>query len=281
MNKLKWIALGFLVVVVTTGARFAAKLWQQPAYVPRKAARASDLPAMNIPAADGTPQSEHPLDPALKIARACLAHMEESIRDYSATMIKQEQVDGKVTEPEQMFVKIRQQPFSVYLYFNSPENLKGQEVAYIEGKNGGNMQARGVGLQALLGVVSLKPDGPIAMLGQRYPIYEIGILNLTQRLIEAAEEGKQHDECEVTFRKDAKINDRPCTCIEVVHPTKRPYFNFYKARVFIDDELNIPVRYEAYEWPDKPGGEPKLIEQYTYIDVKLNNGFTDADFELK
>ncbi len=151
---------------------------------------------------------------------------------------------------------------------------------YVEGKNDGNMLAHGVGIKKLVGTVSLKPDGPMAMQGQRYPITEIGILNLTKRLIEVAEEDKQYGECEVKFYKGAKINKRPCTCIEVVHPTPRRNFRFHKALVFIDDELNIPVRYEAYEWPSAPGGQPPLLEQYTYVDIKLNNGFTDADFDV-
>ncbi len=51
------------------------------------------------------------------------------------------------------------------------------------------------------------------------------------------------------------------------------------ARIFVDDQLNVPVRYEAYEWPRQPGGKPELIEEYTYLNLKLNNGFTDADFD--
>ena len=39
------------------------------------------------------------------------------------------------------------------------------------------------------------------------------------------------------------------------------------------------MRYEAYEWPRRPNGKPELIEEYTYLNLKLNNGFTDADFD--
>jgi hypothetical protein len=51
----------------------------------------------------------------------------------------------------------------------------------------------------------------------------------------------------------------------------------------VDDELNIPVRYESYDWPKTPGAAlnraEDLFEEYTYTDLKLNNGFTDADFD--
>ena len=51
--------------------------------------------------------------------------------------------------------------------------------------------------------------------------------------------------------------------------------------MFVDEELNIPVRYEAYDWPAQPGDEMQLLEEYSYLDVKLNVGLTDADFDDK
>ncbi len=51
----------------------------------------------------------------------------------------------------------------------------------------------------MVGTLSLKPDSMLAMLDNRYPITEIGILNLTKRLIEVAELDKKYGECEVKF----------------------------------------------------------------------------------
>jgi hypothetical protein len=33
--------------------------------------------------------------------------------------------------------------------------------------------------------------------------------------------------------------------------------------------------------PGKPGGQPYLIEEYTYTDVKPNVGLTDSDFDIR
>jgi hypothetical protein len=41
----------------------------------------------------------------------------------------------------------------------------------------------------------------------------------------------------------------------------------------------MPVRFEAFLWPLKKDGKPVLVEQYTYVNVKFNNGFTDKDFD--
>jgi hypothetical protein len=139
----------------------------------------------------------------------------------------------------------------------------------------------GSGVRAMVGTVSLKPQSMIAMEGQRYPITEIGVENLARRLVEVAEHDAQFGECEVNFFPGAKVGGRLCTCIQVVHPVPRRNFRFHLARVFIDDEYMIPIRYEAYDWPTEAGGQPVLMEEYTYMNVKINNGFTDADFDPK
>jgi len=236
------------------------------------------------PQQDAAPlqQQEHPLVPALQRAYSAMNHIRADIKDYSCTMIKRERIDGKLNEPEFMHVRIRHEPFSVYMYFLGPERLRGQEALYVANKNNGNLMGHaGSGLRKVAGTVSLPPTGILAMAGQRYPITEIGFANLTKRLIEVAEHDKNFGECEVKFYQGAKINKRSATCIQVVHPVPRKEFKFNKALVFVDDELNIPVRYEAYDWPDRPGGPPLLLEEYTYTDVKINNGYTDADFDDK
>jgi hypothetical protein len=251
----------------------------RPAY--QLAERAESLSQAPAPQLEPGQPNEHPLMPALRWAYDGMGNIEK-IEDYSATLAKRERIDGKLNDYEHMFIKVRHNPFSVYMYFLAPAKLKGQEVMYIEGQNNGNMWAHATGIRdKMFGTVSIKPDGPIAMNGQRYPLTELGILNLTRRLVEVAEQDVKYGECEVKFYKNAKINNRVCTCIQVVHPVPRRNFLFHLARIFVDDELNIPIRYESYDWPKEPGVAPELIEEYTYLNIKLNNGFTDADFDIK
>jgi hypothetical protein len=120
----------------------------------------------------------------------------------------------------------------------------------------------------------------IAMQGQRYPLTEIGLINLTQRLIEVGQKDTQYGECDVKFFPGAKINNRLCTCIQVTHPVPRRNFLFHVARIFVDEELNVPVRYESYDWPKERGAAPDLLEEYTYLNLKVNQGFSDADFDI-
>jgi hypothetical protein len=228
--------------------------------------------------------NEHPLMPVLRWAYAGMGSIEK-LHDYSATLAKRERIGGKLLDYQFMYLKLRQKPFSVYMCFLGPADMKGQEVIYVEGLNNGNMWAHGVGLQAAIGTVSLKPDGFVAMKNQRYPLTELGILNMTRRLVEVGEDNKRFGECEVKFYEGTKIKQqngsRVCTMIEVIHPVPRRNFVFHLARIFVDKELNLPIRYESYDWPTEPGGAPELMEEYTYLNLKLNNGFTDADFNTK
>jgi len=205
----------------------------------------------------------------------------QQLSDYSATVVKRERINGKLREHEFMFVKIRHKPFSVYMQFLAPSKLKGQEVIYVEGENDGKMLAHGAGMLKVFGTQQLDPTSMLAMRGNRYPITEIGVLNLVSRLVEIGERDTQFGECEVKFYPGAKIDDRVCTCIEVIHPVPRRNFLFNVARIYIDDELNIPVRYEAYDWPETQGGAPVLTEEYTYLKLKLENGYSDADFDIR
>ncbi len=238
----------------------------------------------------------HPLDPALALAHEGLRNIRENVRDYKSVMVKRERIGTTLHDYEYMYAAIRNEqvsngqvtvPFSVYLYFLKPEDIKGREVIFVRGQNNGKMIAheRRDSFKGKFGSVWLRPEGPVAMQGNRYPITEIGLETLVTRLIEKGTRDKQNgtpEECLVEFRKGAKINGRSCTMLEVKHPQPRDYYDFHVARIFIDDELNVPLRYAAYTWPAQPGAEPgndELIEEYTYLKLELNVGLTDKDFD--
>ncbi len=264
--------------------------WGQAPHEPRKELQE---PVYRISKAHGDQNAAvqaHPLDPAINLARNGLRNLQENVRDYTCVMLKRERIDGKLPDDyEYMFAKIRSEqrnngkvvvPFSVYLYFLKPADTKGREVIYVRGYNDDKLIAHepSSSLLSKFGPVSLRPDGMMAMRGCRYPITEIGMETLIVRLLEKGQHDRQYGEVDVKFHKGAKINGRVCTMLEVVHPVKRPYFEFHKAQIFIDDELNVPIRYAAWSWPVREGGDPVLEEEYTYLQVKLNQGLTDEDF---
>ena len=231
-------------------------------------------------------EQHHPLDPGLEMAFDALRHIEQNVRDYTCTLVKRERVHGELLEHEFISCKIRHAhqgdrgavPFSVYLAFRKPESTKGREVIFVDGLHAGKIVAHEGGLKGrFLPTVELMPTSTLAMRGNRYPITEIGILTLTRRLIEKGERDRRQGDCQVRLIDGARVKDRVCTMLEVVHPEERPHFDFHLARVFLDNELKMPIRYEAYGWP-AAGEKPPLLEEYTYTDIKVNVGLTDEDF---
>ena len=173
---------------------------------------------------------KHPLMPVLRWAKEALPRIEH-IDSYSARLIEHERINGKLQSPKLLAIKVLRKPFSVYVKCLAPKSVKGQEAIYVEGANDGKMWAHCVGIRGLLGTLSLDPADPHAMQGELYPVTQVGFLALAKRLIEAGESNMKYGECTVTSIEHAKINDRPCHCIEVVHPRPRRISSF-TSRVF-------------------------------------------------
>jgi hypothetical protein len=248
-------------------------------------------PVLRVAKATAPSLPSHPLDPALDLARNGLMTIRSDVRDYTCTLVKRERINGQLSDFEYMFTKVRNRqvvdgkvvtPFSVYMYFLKPTTVKGREVMYVEGKNDDKLIAREGGTAGkYLPTVWLRPNGIIAMRGQLYPITDVGLENLVLKLIERGEREKKtgNSNCEVTFHQNAKINGRTCTLLQIKHNAPRPDIEFHLAQIFIDDEYQVPVRYAAYGFPTKDGESPPVLEEYTYLNLKLNVGLTDKDFE--
>jgi hypothetical protein len=223
----------------------------------------------------------------LKHALECLQHSRANVRDYTALLSKRCRVGGELGEYQYVNVKIRnrraegdrvQVPMSVYMKFVKPDSVNGREVIWVEGRNQGQLVAHEAGLKNLFRV-NLDPRGSLAMRGQRYPIMEIGMEKLVEQMIDKGHRDRQHGECQVEFYEKSKVDSRSCRMIRIVHPAKRPHFDFYRADVFFDDEWKLPVRYASWSWSAEPGGQPPLEEEYNYTKVKINVGLTDRDFD--
>jgi hypothetical protein len=252
---------------------------------PRVASNVSAVPSGKASTpVDAT--APHPLDRAIAIANNSLTKMRTEVKDYTGLFVRRECINGVRGEPGYMQLKIRcpretQQghvPFSIYMKFLKPRQSAGRECIWVDGANESKIiahEARGlIGMRRFY----LEPTGMLAMRESRYPIYEAGIENLITKLIEKAERDRAVGPCEVNIRENCEVNGRKCLVIEVRHEEQAAPFDFHKAQVFIDDETELPIAYAAYGWPTAPGAQPPLIEEYHYLNLKVNVGLTASDF---
>ncbi len=255
-------------------------------------AATSVLPLAMLPHAEELPDEweAHPLSRALVFAAERQSFIEKHVNDFTCILAKRERIDGELGEYQYLQTSVRRarrgtggdMPYSVYTEFLAPKKLIGRRVLYVDGENDNKMLVRKGGPRFGHVVVSIELTSDAAMRESRYPITELGLGNVVSRLVEQAKHDILIDpeatNTEVTFYRNAEIDGRVCTHIQVTHPKQHEAFEFYQANIYVDDKLHVPIRVEAFTWPESEGGEPLLLEEYTYMRLKINTGLTDRDF---
>jgi len=226
---------------------------------------------------ESAPQS-HPLVPALREGTAALEAL-TNVKNYVANFIKKELVGRKFIE-HQMAMKLREEPFSVYLKFLKPHT--GREVLYVDGQNKNMLKVCDVSFAAsLVGTLDLDPKGSYAMDENRHPITEIGMRFMAATVLEQWLAETKIQGLTVNFYPNARIGERSCKAIESTHSDPRLGGKYQMTRLYIDEGTGFPVRAQQYGWPSRPNGRPPLIEDYLYTNVQTNVDLTDMDFNPK
>lgn len=298
MRRIAWMGCAF-ALVVTMAARPGSVQAEEgeltePVYrvaeeapTGQPAAQVAAAPAAAAPAPAADPKQpfnltqqpgEHPLMPLIRVLQGSLKQIDQNVTDYTCTLVKRERINGSLGDPQHIFMKVLHQPFCVYLSFIQP--YAGREVVYVAGQNDNELLVLDGGWKRrALGVMQLDPEGMVAMRGQKYPITRIGIRNLTAEIIRNAQQDTQFGECKVEAIPNTNVGGRPTTLVQIVHPVPRQNFRAYIARIFLDNELRIPIHYDGFLWPEKQGEQPPLDESYTYTNLKLNNGLVPREFD--
>lgn len=274
-----------VVLLVTAAAWVLASRWPASTVSPPPTPVAA-------PAGDpGDPFAERAssMEEVLQFARDALVRIEQSVDDYTARLIKQEEVGGRLIEEAEMEIKLQTaklddqgqlvRPLRVYMRFLRPASAAGREVIWDQGADDGKLVAHEAGLLGIFRA-RLEPTGMLAMRDSRYPITEIGITNLVRKLIERGEQDLASGRATVTISEGYRVGDAVCRLIRVRHTQPNGAADdFSLAEIAFDAQRMVPLRYAAFGWPTKAGQEPPLLESYTYLDLRLNVGLSDADFD--
>jgi hypothetical protein len=203
----------------------------------------------------------------------------QGVQDYTCLLVKRERMNGQLPPDSLMTMQVRTRPFSVYLRWHEPRSLAGQEVCYVAGRNGDRMRVRPNGLLGVTGFISLDPDDPRAKQTSRHSIREAGIGNLLERF---GRDWGEERVLNVTQVRTAEYeyNKRRCTRVELTRPTNPGgRILYYRTVVYFDKENHLPIRLECYDWPRGPNDPGQVVEVYSYVNLRLNVGLTDAVFD--
>jgi hypothetical protein len=232
----------------------------------------------------GSPSTCAPADPvaAAAIEKAMTLVGESavrygSIKDYTCVLHLRERIGGQLQPARIMEMKARREPFSVYLKFRAPH--RGREVLFVDGQHGDKLLARDPGIAGMvLGTLELDPEGMLGQDGGRHPVSHAGIGHMLETISGRWEAELDPAVSRMTIAPGVDLEGRSCTLLEAVHVERRGHFLFAKVRVYIDDEFKLPIRFEAYDWPDSPGAEPPLGEEYHFRDLRVDVGLDASAF---
>lgn len=236
-------------------------------------------------------QNELTMSDVLEMAIDARRHMAEHLDDYTARFVKQEvDTSGVLGEESEILMKVQtrlrgkteQAPLRVYLNYQSPEAVRGREVIWGEDLYDGKLAVHEVGLILGLKIIWLDPNGLIAMQGQRYPISEIGMVRLVEKLIERGEKDRSNPDIQVTLTRDYDFHGTPAQLIQIRRgkPTGGED-DFSLAEIIIDPQRQLILTYRSFGWPQQDDDDAPLLESYAYYDVKTNVGLTKEDFDPK
>ncbi len=209
-------------------------------------------------------------------------------RDYTCTFVKQERIDGAITEEQEANIKFRAEPFSVVMDFTRNAGLANR-VVYVKGKWRDESADEGLrelavcqpgkGLSMFVKSIKQPIHGLLARKTSRRAIDEFGFRRALDLLIEYSQKAKDAGELELTFVGKTRFDGRDVWLVRRTLPYTGPggAYPDRVANIYVDCERLVPVA--VYTYSDSAESPDQLLGKYEYRNVRFNVGLTDADFD--
>lgn len=268
------------------------------------AARSVEVAPVTVPSLSVTRTPAETSDPAVSISAAQqrngsgrmallmnvlllekAATILEQLPGYTATFSKQELVADELGDQQVMRLKVRHEPFSVYMKWTVGH--KGRELLYVDGQNDGRMLVKLGGWKSRLPALKLDPAGSMAMKESRYPITKAGLLKLVHESLAIRQADLEKTEgvgCQMIEAQE--FSGRPCYVFVVEYANPGVSKDYRKSEMLIDRELGVPVLVRNYTWPvGTSDTDPAsldgatLVEFYTFRDIKFQKEIARGEFD--
>lgn len=213
-----------------------------------------------------------------QLAKNRLETYSNEIHDYDCILYKWDPTNNTIDGGDVMFLKLRENPYSIYARFEYPKRYSGREWIFWEGHYKDRLIVNS-GPNAWRRTLSLEPDSAGVKNCASRPILQLGFRRLLEELISISENEDDFQTAQIQYYADAKVGTRPCYALEVTFTEKsdKNQNDFYRIQIYVDRELILPIQLIIYDWPEE-GKEPKMRESYTYVILKMNPGLRDEDF---
>ncbi|HWL10719.1 MAG TPA: DUF1571 domain-containing protein, partial [Planctomicrobium sp.] len=205
------------------------------------------------------------------------------VPDYTASMFRQERIGGALSEGQSIELKVRHEPFSVYMKWLSGD--RGRQLIYVADQNNGNILVQPGGIKGrLTGLLSLEPTGSMAMAESRHPVTQAGLLQLGHTVMKYQQGDLDRGtgfSCEL--RDHQEFEGRPCYLYFITYDSPEIHDVYRKSLIYVDKELLLPICVKNYTWAKDATPETlddeTLIEFYAYTDLKIQQQLNATAFD--
>jgi len=187
---------------------------------------------------------------------------------YTYTMKKQERVDGKLLDEQEINTTLRESPFAVRLEFVAGP-AKGRKVIYNPAVKADEFRVREAGFFSIAGRLWIRLDSGLAKKDSNHTVKESGLGNLLRRF--ERDQARAKEKGGLTIKHEG-WDPKGRWCSVYVMPNKGAGFDSASTRICTDVAAGVPARVEGF---DAAG---QLLERFEFQNVKKAS-VTDETFD--
>jgi hypothetical protein len=221
----------------------------------------------------------------LGLLRVALQRYQNSISDYTCTFTKQERIQGKLGQEQQIQVRFREMPFSVLMeWTRNPGDAK--RVLYVQGQwqnsDGDDLakiEPQGAIARLLVKSVALPICGSAAKAQSRRTIDQFGFGNALKLIIDKAAAAMSAGTGNLVYQGAGEQDGRKTWVLKRTLPYTADGGEWPDRvlLVHVDREWLLPLA--CYTYADDK--QETMLAKYVFSDVHLNAGLKAADFDAK
>lgn len=219
------------------------------------------------------------------LARLSRQHYQRNVREYTCTFLKQERIGGKLRDVEEIEVRFRDDPKTVYmiwkhnasqarrvLFRDTPEFVsdKGGKVARVE--------PAGALIRLIISDILMPIHGDRARQSSRRSIDDFGFRATLDLLDRYNQLGLDRGVLDLRYDGEGEVDGRPTYKITRYLPYEGPDGIWPDAKMVmhLDQEWLLPTA--VYSYADREG--KVLLGSYVHTQVKVNPRLDDKAFEF-
>ncbi len=223
-------------------------------------------------------------DPAA-VTRLGMERYRASVREYSCVFLKQERLDGGLTPVQEIEVRFRREPHSVFmiwkrnadgakraLYVDHPEYVDGS------GRKAAKVEPAGAVARLFVSEIMMAIDGSEARAASRRSIAEFGFAATVGLLDQINTQAAQAGVLDYKFSGAGEVDGRPTLVFTRRLPAAKSQNPWPDALLVmhVDQEWLLPTA--LYSYADAEGKE--LLGSYVTTRVRFNPGFDESAFRF-